>query len=118
MTDETSQWATERRERARELRERGWSYEAIAAQVSNERGGVTTPWGVYADLHPEKTPDQIREWMQRHHPNRDAWAMAYYAEHDPDALRRMEEADAREERYLASLPEGALDYPPTTEGKE
>ena len=118
MTDETPQWATERRERARELREQGWSYEAIAAQVSNERGVVTTPWGVYADLHPEKTPAQLAEWMQRWHPDADAWHMDYLAEHDPERLHRLHEANAREERYLASLPEGALDYPPTTEGKE
>ena len=117
MSDEIPQWAIERRERARELREQGWSYEDIAVEVSDERG-VTPPWGVYGDLHPEKTPAQVAEWMQRWHPDADAWHMDYLAQHDPDALRRLQEANAREERYLASLPEGALDYPPTMEGKE
>jgi hypothetical protein len=103
MTDEVPQWAVEARSRAQELRRNGWTYEAIASALS-DASRCTTPWWVYAQLNPGKSPEQIGEWMNKHHPDRDAWAAAWTAEYDPDAPRRMEEANQRELEYIESHP--------------
>ena len=98
MTEMPPQWA-EMKARAIELRRAGRSYEEIVEQVSSDRCG-TTPWAVYKWCNPEKTGDQIRAWMQKHHPDPDEWTFQYLAKHHPDAQRRLEEANARELAYL------------------
>jgi hypothetical protein len=95
----TPTWAAEMRLRANQLRHEGLSYEQIADTLSDERYG-TTPWMVYSWCNPEKTGEQIKAWMDKHHPDRDAWVLESLAKHNPEALRRMEEGAQREAAYL------------------
>ncbi len=44
--------------------------------------------------------------MKKHHPDPDSWLLAQLVKHNPEALRRMEEANQREMQYLRT--KGAL----------
>ena len=91
-------WALQKRLRAIELRGQGLSYEAISEAVSDEQHGIP-PWGIYAWCN-DKTPEQIAAWKRRHHPDPDAWSLEFLEKRNPDALRRQEEANARELEYV------------------
>jgi ribosomal protein S12 methylthiotransferase accessory factor YcaO len=82
-----TEWA-QMKARAIELRRAGLSYEEIAEQVGSDRYG-TTPWGVYKWCHPEKTGEQIKAWMDKHHPDQHTWVLESLAKHNPEALARM-----------------------------
>jgi hypothetical protein len=99
---ELTEEGQQRVERAAALRREGLTYEQIAWELSDARQ-CTTPWWIFAVLNPSKSPQQVASWMARHHPNTD-WCAAWEAEYDPDAPRRMAEADRRELEYIQSHP--------------
>jgi hypothetical protein len=58
--------------KAVELRREGRTYEQIAEALSDDRRR-RTPWWVYAQLNPHKSPEQIAAWAEKHHPNEISW---------------------------------------------
>jgi hypothetical protein len=62
---------SEVRRKALDLRRDGHSYEGIAAALSDRHR--ITPWRVYAWTNPQKSPEQVAAWADKHHPDEISW---------------------------------------------